>query len=494
MGRRDFQSTVADSLPRILQEQAKNGVGSIKFSKKDKKSVGKLYLRGGSIYAIELSTYNPNIVNRIATNEYISEPNRDQLLNKFKDDITNLEAINYVLTYQIFPEKPLMTYIKDYFLDAFDILYTWEEVNAEWRTNDEPPVSIPTVPNASPAELIDKLHKRKAFLTDEVANSWNTRLEEIGNLNFRRNFDDYNDPDYITSVILSLAEGEWTIGGVIEYLGLSNFNTRVIIYDLWKNGLLDIVTPSGTVITNKATDEPETIPVLELPAEETLISTQETPKKASLFTEPKAADSLPVEIIAEVEPEPVLISTPEPVQETEVFFAEAEVIEPEIIIPEQAPVEETVIIEPVLVKEPEIIVAELIPEPEPEPVQVPKSVIAPVSLKNVSPTTQEPQTKDIQMSETGPSTISSRLRLIAEQLKAELKELHSQIEGTRLNKASKESYITSLSAERASLVEKLKTIDSKLSQENRELAETSTELDQLETDYRESIKLTQDLR
>jgi len=61
MGRRDFQSTVADALPRVIKEQAKFSVGSIKFTKKDKKTIGKVYLRAGAIYGIELTTYSPSI-------------------------------------------------------------------------------------------------------------------------------------------------------------------------------------------------------------------------------------------------------------------------------------------------------------------------------------------------------------------------------------------------------------------------------------------------
>lgn len=512
MGRRDFQSTVADSLPRILQEQAKNGVGSIKFSKKDKKSIGKLYLRGGSIYAIELSTYNPNIVNRIATNEYISEPNREQLLNKFQDDIANLACINYVLTYQIFPEKPLMTYIKDYFLDAFDILYAWEDVNVEWRTNDEPPATVPTVPNANPVELIEKLNKRKAFLVEEISKSWNISLEDIGTLVFRRNFDDYNDPDYITSVILSLAEGQWTIDGVTEYLGLSNFNTKILVYELWKSGLVDIIVPNGSVITNRASEKPQTLvevqpetrtdmkELVNSGSNEALVVTEKPVTKASLFTETKYEAEEDHELIHEINE---LEEVPVKNAFAESFYVKPEtlpaVVKAEDIIPITelvvTPVVIPVIVEPVVT--PTVTVTPIIPIAVTPEIKKVRQVTAPLPLisnnKEIDATPKNP-IKENKMPEATPSTGSSRLRAIAEQLKAELKDLVSNIETIKLTKSNKEKEVNSLTTERLALVEQLKSIDSKLHSKNRELHSITSELSQLENDYNDSIKFTQDFK
>lgn len=489
MGRRDFQSTVADALPRIIQEQAKNGIGSIRFWKKDKKTVGKLYFRGGSIYAIEVSTYVPNIVNRIATNEYISQANREQLLNKFQDDITNPEAINYVLTYQMFPEKPLMTYIKDYFLDAFDLLYSWDSVNAEWRTNDEPPKTVPTVPNANPFELIEKLEKRKSFLEEEVAPLWNTAPVNMGSLGFRRTVD-YTDPDYITNVILSLGDGKWTIGGVAEYLGLSHFNTKIVIYDLWREGVVDILHPSGLVITYR---DPETLhqsehnpnpTAEELPAIEAELLSPESAEEETVAAQPEEPVAAPDTTIEVAESTPV----EEPVKDEEPVSIPQEDVSEVISLIEEidapiTPAQPASITPPVSEAEPEELIS----------LETNHVVLPPVEPTPATTTKESEVMSDPTPTGSNPST-ASRLRAIAAQLQQELRDLQNTIQSVHQSQVAKETYVNSLKAERQALVDKIRLMDTNIANETQSLEAIKTELSQLQAEYNESISFTKDIK
>lgn len=483
MGRRDFQSTVADALPRIIQEQAKNGIGSIRFWKKDKKTVGKLYFRGGSIYAIEVSTYVPNIVNRIATNEYISQTNREQLLNKFQDDITNPEAINYVLTYQMFPEKPLMTYIKDYFLDAFDLLYSWDSVNAEWRTNDEPPKTVPTVPNANPFELIEKLEKRKSFLEEEVAPLWNTAPFNMGSLGFRRTVD-YTDPDYITNVILSLGDGKWTIGGVAEYLGLSHFNTKIVIYDLWREGVVDILHPSGLVITYR---DPETLhqsehnpnpTAEELPTIEAELLSPESAEEETKVSPLEESDSTVK--VAETQ------ATEEPTKEEEPMSNPQEDSSEVISLIEE--------IDALPVATQSIVTETLTSEPEETISLETNHIVLPQPTPTIATPTKESEVmSDPTPTGSNPST-ASRLRAIAAQLQQELRELQNTIQSVHQSQLAKEAYVNNLKAERQALADKLRLMDNNITNETNSLEAIKTELSQLQAEYNESISFTKDIK
>jgi hypothetical protein len=253
MGRKDFQNTVADILPVIIENEAKTGIGALHFYKKDKKTRGKLYFRGGAIYAIELSTYTPNIVNRIVTNEFIKETAREQILSRFGATSTSWAVVPFALTGQLFPERPLLGYIKDYFLDAFDELYSWEAVNAEFKTNEEP--SIPSVPNVNPMDLIEKAKMRRSYLETRVATTWNSTLSQIDSLVFRRNTNQYDDGSYTSALLLSVADGKRTIREATEYLGMSRFNVKKDLFGLWEAGVVDIVHPSGLIITNRSPED-----------------------------------------------------------------------------------------------------------------------------------------------------------------------------------------------------------------------------------------------
>lgn len=468
MGRRDFQSTVADALPRIIQDQAKNSIGSIKFTRKDKKTIGKVYLRAGAIYAIETNNYSPNIVSRIVTNEFISESNRDQIIAKFAKDLTNTAVVDFALKYQLFPEKPLTTYIKDYFFDAFDELVSWTEVNAEWRSNEEAPNNVLRVSNANPKEVLEVLVKRKKHLENVISPQWSTHPRDIDSLTYTINeeYKDsegnlvYEEPDYTKLSLITIAlEQNLTIGYAASYLGLSRFNTRVAIYNLWEAGVVDIIHPTTLRYSNR---------------------TEEDIKRATTVRT-SASNVTP-------DPAPV-ISTTEPQVEETVSYGNEE----DYASTQTSPVEELQIIEQPSVNYDET--EENIPNREyqvndyslPEELNASADPIEGTQYPELS--SVQTTIKEHQMTESTHTSGSSRLREMVQQIKQELAALEVAIENAKKVVEGRQAYVKTLHDERTMFVNKLQDLDNKIKQENSSIESAKTELEKLTQEYQESKSL-----
>jgi hypothetical protein len=426
MGRRDFQSTVADTLPRLNEDLVKKGIGSIQFTKRDKKTIGKLYFRNGFIYAIELSTYLPNIVNRIATNEYIVENNRTQILEKYKNNLSDVSSVKYVLARQLLPEVVLITYIKDYFLDSFDELYQWTEVNVEWRSNDEP--SVPTVPNIALDDIVEKLKKRREYLENVVAAQWNVSVEEIDSLRFKSLEDHEEDTDYMKRVLITVANGEWTIGGVAEYLGLSRFNAKLLVFELWKDKTVEVIDSTGKIVEPKV---------------------EKVPRITSTSSFPQIAVEAKQEEIEEQEEVDLEETLPNPLENSELVAEPDEIIietNQELLTSEQKTSIETI--------------SEDMEQNNPTPVSTPK-------------------------------TTTSRISQIAQQFAQELTKLKSLIQSVEAHKRSIETNIKDLQVERKTLIESINALDDKVKNHRALLDSKTEELANLQNEYDESIQLTQ---
>lgn len=425
MGRRDFQNTVAEVLPNIIKNEAKSGIGALRFTKKGRKAEAKLYFRGGAVYAIELSTYKPNIVNRLITNEHIKDNAREQVLQRFGNSPTNWAVVPFVLTGQLFPEKPLLGYIKDYFLDAFDELYSWTDVNAEFRTNEEP--SIPTVPNADPTDLIERAIARKRFLETEVAQVWNSNLSQIDVLPFRKTTI-YDDGNYTTALLLSVADGKRTIGEVAEYLGMSRFNVKKDLFELWKIGIIDMLHPSGLMITNRSPQEIKnnTRPAVQKP------QSQSAPSVASAVNAPQP----PTQQVPAV-------SQPAPPQNTQ-----------------QVPSARSVHSAPAA----------------PTPPVTPASPTIPVMHTGSAVT---------------PNGGGSRIAQLAQQLREELAETENVIQAQKASYQNLLDYKEKLEEERKGLEEKLALVNNRIQTTSADLIEAKKNLDQIQEEHKSTLSLLQ---
>lgn len=484
MARREYQSTVADALPRIIREQTKSNSGSIKFTQADKKTIGKVYVKEGKIYAIELTTYSPKIVSRIVTNEFISESNREQVIAEYGEKLTDTSVVEFVLKYQIFPEKPLITYLKDYFFDAFDELYQWKEVSAEWRNNEEAPASVLRVPPALPESIFEKLEQREKFLREQVSREWSLHPRDTDAVRYRRNFE-YDDPDYTNMLILTLPkEDELPIGYVADYLGLPKFNAKLALFNLWKNGAVDVYNPSGLWYSNRSEAEIKrtqqqnntpTIPTIQAPLVE------ETAEEIALDDTPFVIPS--DDFSYDVDDEPyVPEQAPIPVEESTEFLtsvsppAATEYIEntydyspePSVIIPmvEEAVVEEY---------------------QEYETFTTPETPLYP-TLETITPSIKEKTMSDA-AAHTAPTSAASRLRALKEQLKQELASLQTTINEAQKSVVTKEQYLQHLQGERNSLVTKLKELDRSIAHETQAVKEAKAEVARLQHEFNESKDL-----
>ena len=472
MGRRDFQSTVADTLPRIIKEQTKAGIGSIKFTKRDKKLIGKIYVRAGAIYAIDLSTYSPNIVSRIVTNEFITDKNREQIVNKFANNLQDTGVVDFVLKYQLFPEKPLMTYIKDYFFDAFDELYQWTEVNAEWRSNDEPPNTVLRVPNVNPEDVIDKLVGRQKYLEQTIAPDWNVHPKEMLNVQYWMPFE-YEEPDYTRFLLTSIVKDTpLTIGYASEYLGLSKFNTKVSVHSLWESGIVDIVHPSGLKYSNRSEENINKPSTHNNPMEEELTVVTTQPLVGMLATE--------------IAPEPIVylqpITVPPEAQTPAVSSYDIPAIVPETYAPlhgvEQyiSPVYEEYV--PINYETPP---PEIYTSPTPITTQQEQQYPEIATTTNII--------KENKMTDPSHTSASTRLKAIADQLRRELAGLQNSITDAQRVVDSKEQYVRTLHDERALLVNKLKDLDGRIATETNTINAAKQELLKLQQEYNESRSL-----
>lgn len=447
MARKDYSGRVEDILPIIIEDQVKTNQGSLRFLKKDKKTYGKLFFRNGMIYGIDLSTYKPNIVNRIITNEHIKDSARDMILERYQNNLSDLSVVQLVLTAQLFPEKVLLIYIKDYFLDAFDELLSWDQATAEWKQGDTPQTPT-TVPNTNPFDLITKARRRRDYLETKLAPVWNSTIKQMELLGFRRNFK-FKSDDYTTSVLLEIADSTWTIGGAAEYLGMSRFNVKKTLFELWREGIIDVVHPSGLLITNRS--------------KESLTSKVSLPQNISAISSDKDLELMPGEIV-----EQVVSPAPQPIQASEPYV---QVSEPQ-----------TFASQPLQVSEPYVQASEPIVANPSQP-----------QLGSPIPPPQQPLRNE-QMTDpafTQSPAQGSRLALITQQLKEELANAEQMIIANTERKNTLIEYHSRLQDERGALIQQLQSVDSRLASNSNDITQVDGEINRLVSERSETTRMLQ---
>lgn len=239
MGRHDFQTSVKQAIVNMLADpEVQSRTGVAKFTQSDKRTQGKLFFRRGKAYAIELTNYPVGVLRRILSSEYISEEHKEQIVNHFKDMQDSPLITDYVLTYQMIPERPLTTFVKDYFLGAFDELISWEAVNAEWRDGEE--TDNFTVPFVEPSKLIELADNRKKFL-EKIAQEFTVSAETVSNLKFRVVKTPTTEVDQTGLNLLPLGNGESTVIEASRQLGLSLFLAIKSLFSLWEEEVLEMI-------------------------------------------------------------------------------------------------------------------------------------------------------------------------------------------------------------------------------------------------------------
>ncbi len=464
---KNYTGKVEEILPPIVDDLVKLNLGSVRFFKKDKKTEGKLYFRSGLAYGIELSTYKPNIVNRIITNEYVKDNAREFILQRYGDNLNDMGVVQFVLTAQLFPEKPLLLYIKDYFLDAFDELLTWDQTTAEWKAGDEP--KNPSVPNTNPFELIEKAKKRREYLESKISPEWNATIKQMESLGFRRNFR-FESSDYATSVLLSVADGNWTIGAAAEYLGMSRFNVKKTLFELWQEGIIDVIHPSGLLITNR---------------------TQDSLRNGQNKTQ--GGVNLGINRELELMPGDTIEALPVPPRPTQMIQSSPQAQQvPQPSQPQQVQASNPIASQPVILQEPSAVAS----QPIPTQIQTaPAQPVQPETIQSSQPLQALPQSepqqiRNQQMSDPNQSG-TSRLAVIAQQLREELANMDKAIQSAVDRKNTLVQYAASLQNEKNALIAQLQSVDTRLATNNTDIANADAEINHLASERAETTKLLQ---
>ncbi len=496
MARRDPLVKVSESLSSVIKEQVKTGFGSLRFTKKDKKTSARLYFKDGLIYGIDVSSYSPKIVTRIITNELISETNRLQVITKYGENLTDFSVIKFVLDYQLFPERPLAVYIKDFFFDALDELYQWEDVAVEWKQNDKLNSLALNITPTAPEDIITRLNARLSELNNKVAQAWALHPRELDAVEYVRNFE-YSDPDYTHQLLLSLPDGaQPTIAYAADYFGLPIYNTILAVFSLWQAGAVDVIHPSGIRYSNR-TDQ------------EIRKATVSIPKPTPTVIEKPVSEPIPTITV------PTYIEE-EAIEEEEVDFdsfeneepyvEQVDFVEPETVVAneELAPslaerMEEELSYDYEPYDEPSVSDAEEETEIDEgiedhydeEYVEYPTEVEIvndndsnePETVSTPEPEENEPITEENDMADLG-------LKAMAQQLRTLLAGLQKNIQETKAKIVNHDKKLGELKTRRRDLIIQLKALDVQISEENNAKTEAEKSLQEAEAELSEFTNLT----
>lgn len=492
MARRDILERVSDSFLKTIETHVKTGYGSLKFAQKDKKTYIKVFFKDQLIYGVESSVSAPKIVTRIVTNEIITDANRTQVLNKFENSLEDFAVIKYVLDYQLFPERPLAVYIKDFFFDVLDTLYLWEDVTVEWKQNDRITIGNGlTINPADPAEILTRIKERINELNNTVAQAWSIHPKELNDIVFVKNFD-VETKNYTQTLLLSLPDGtEPAIGDVADYFGLPVFNTKLAVYELWLLGAVDVIHPAGIRYSNRSETE---IRKTASPTEN-IVSVPNS-KSIPLASETNTPSDNPFlkQILAHGIQEETELPFPTPLNnnvsssEDEGYIVEdlTEEIFDNEMDDEYEPFDSY--IEDDIVEE---IIEETVEDDtyneHPDDFYEYKNLIedTPPTLTAPPTTPTETYEEDIDM------TDASGLKAMALQMKTMLTGIKERIQVTKKTISDRDTEITSTTQKRRTLISELRALDAALEEAKTEKAKAESELAELETEFNEFTQLFQ---
>jgi hypothetical protein len=422
MARNSYNETVLSALENLLRSPGfEDKIGSLKFTQADKKTVGKIFIKSGNAYAVKVGNYPVRLTRRIIESDILNPDHAEQVLQKYNPDVDDPTIVDYVLVYQMASEKQMVTFVKDYFLGAWDELSSWTNVSAEWVDRDD--TNDFKVPLVHPQKLIDLAGNRRDRIS-QIASSLTLNPEQLDDLKYQV-IHELETEDVVATKLAALGTGEYTVSDASKRLGLPPFIAKQNLYQLWAERYIQFLYDNQFPIVYS---DPEEEGQYE---EEVVESPQEAPANEEL-----ANDILPIQPIIiedplplEVEPTPVtsyarpvapVYSEPETI---EVSSAEEEDYSIDVEEEENEAVEEALVEEPRVDEVPENIVVEEEIEPEIEP----EVQAQPEPLKKVEPlTTIEP---------------NNRMALIAKQLADELEKFRSEINDAKANIAYHEDTI-----------------------------------------------------
>lgn len=215
-----------------------SGVGAIEIVSRSSRIAARIYINNRKVYGVDISNFPLEVIRRIITSEHISDANRHNLLNVFKDNLSDARIVDYVLENQMIPPSVLLVYLKDIFLGACDYIASIPKAEITWRPSVTPK-STP-VPEVDLDKLWNVVTKRQTEF-QRMASIFTVDESQVRNLKFKRIENADTQISQLIANIYSLATGEWTILDFARQFGISLFLATREIQHLWANNKLNVI-------------------------------------------------------------------------------------------------------------------------------------------------------------------------------------------------------------------------------------------------------------
>ena len=264
MSQHNHDNKVKEIFPALLSDSdVMNGVGAVFFVRKDKK-IGKIFLRQGNVYGVDNPNVKLDLPARLTTSKYASE---EDIATIRKSRQTVEKLIETVTTKQYVKPNDMTNILKENFLGSVDELYTWEDVNIEWRAGEQH--TGVTVPQVALSRLVDISMNRYQHVIGQVQQWEFDTIDELFNAPYFIIGDvnpDDSSFDPINKVILT-ADKNKNIINVAKEAGVPPFVIIQSLIALEKNKLI-------TYDENVANNSTVALETVEVTSNETDTSTE----------------------------------------------------------------------------------------------------------------------------------------------------------------------------------------------------------------------------
>ena len=294
LARSNYNASVRKSLQQMAEDrEIIVSTGAARFTRSDKKTIGYVYLRNGLVYAASINTYVPNLMTRLVQAGYLDQNGVKTVERKFGDNLTHPDIAEYILDHHLVPEKTMDSISQDFFLEIFQYLISWENVNADWR--DKETTDYLKIDNFELNKIINIVDARQDFIKG-VAEQFGVDLINLGVITFKTkttpDFDD--ETPMMFHQIVSIANGEWNIQSAADNFGLTHFRVVQAIYELWKADYLELSYETYPInaylnpeeLTEEPTPENE-------PTEGNIVTNEDLSEGIPVYVEPDEPETVP---------------------------------------------------------------------------------------------------------------------------------------------------------------------------------------------------------
>jgi hypothetical protein len=236
---------VSKVLPSLLSDsEVMNGVGSLSFTQKNK-TVGKIYLNKGSIYAIDHVSYEHNLWHQLRFEEVLQHSNLRSLI---RSNHTQRDSL-YKLLKKVRSRKEdqVLFALKEYLLGAIDDLYQWKQVQVDWTNDDHYAYEAGVIPELALDRLVSIIATRESYKYEKY-DAWGFKNDEqfiygTVSISSPKTKPKYEAKSKLEEIILTA--GTFIIKNIYESTGYSLFSLASTLDSLEEHYEIMIENPSG---------------------------------------------------------------------------------------------------------------------------------------------------------------------------------------------------------------------------------------------------------